>query len=43
MLADTTDAVPKKPTALPNGCMFVLTLYGVPIIGLLPKLKRTSL
>ena len=37
-----TEAASKKPTALPSGYMFVLTLYGIPIIGLEPMLPFTS-
>ena len=42
MDASTMEYASKKPTALPIGYMFVLTLYGIPIIGLLPKLLFMS-
>ena len=37
-----TDNASKKPTAVPPGYMFVATLYGIPIIGLDPKLLIIS-
>ena len=42
-LAFVTDNASKKPTAVPPGYMFVATLYGIPIIGLDPKLLIMSL
>ena len=42
MLHFVTDIVSKKPTAVPPGYMFVATLYGIPIIGLEPKLLIIS-
>ena len=41
-LAFVTDNASKKPTAVPPGYMFVATLYGIPIIGLDPKLLIMS-
>ena len=38
-----TDKASKKPTAVPPGYIFVATLYGIPIIGLDPKLLIISL
>ena len=42
ILPFVTDNASKKPTALPPGYMFVATLYGIPIIGLDPKLLIIS-
>ena len=42
-LAFVSDNASKKPTAVPPGYMFVATLYGIPIIGLDPKLFEMSL